>query len=737
MSNPARAPKIASEVQGDLNRFDTDARFDDCEKWKQAVRANKHLPVAQRILEPLDMEVHKTIMLRAHETLDPRVQSMGVAVATAAEGALTFRTRSVYGKEMTNEGFALLPEGGACGKNEVRSRMKDTVMADFGPIGTLGRLAKAYPKAGAPPPSYPVTREEAKRALKRLGYTGMDKDLAPLPFAKMGPDSEAITVNPKSDNGFPVLMKWETEGAPEMCMKNVKRLEKELDGSSTVWDKIRELEVTNPEFVALRGKGKADYYKSEKLRNVMGRFYNAFPRHIAMYMQQATQVFEGHCVHIGANAESRTFSGLTLVRGGAKALIEAMDANLQEDGYAYTHMGDDSFVVIRMGGKLYLFALDCSNFDLTQHADVTEEIHKVIRDELKRIHEKAGELWYAYARERLVVVTGSLVRKFKHAGPSGMPLQSKVNDMLMDVMISRLVERVRASDLEDEAALGRLVEEIGSGMGFNVRLEQYAAVNATTIHDALKVNPFLYVGYYFHVRDDEVVVHCDVPRTMAQIPYPGLKWVKTTEELLTNEAMRLGSIAQNLGIPTLELEPAFKAMRSYALRLVERALIEGKDIESSRLIWAVSDNPLGASPVPSLKGLLAVLQRDPRVLWLGELETTDELIFDWAEEAEMEDAVRSWQGRKPALAAVGRVGRLEVRPVPTHPVTSRNDGRPPPTAVWGPPKPKRVNRVALERLREGRAERHRFRFTTRSPSPESGTDWSDSGDDAYDDDHWH
>jgi hypothetical protein len=606
--------------------------------------------------------------------------------------------------------------------------MKDTFLVDFGAEGTLGRLELAYPKRGDPPPPTPITAEEAQMALLHTGWNRNETPPRPLPLNKLSPEGEAVTVNPNSDNGFPVLSKWKDEEAAEKCMALALEIRKELDTrKKTPWEWVRMMEACNPEMVACRGKGKADYYRSEKIAAARGRFYNAFPRQVLLIMQQATQPFERACSGITDSYLSRTASGLTLVRGGAADLINAMERQLGETGFAYVHMGDDTFVAMKVGEHIILFALDCSNFDLTQHSSVTKEIHEALYRELARIDAISAGLWHAYARERLVVVNTTIVRKFKHAGPSGMPMQSKVNDMLMDVMIMRLISEVTALHAEHPEMMDALIQKVGSGLGFKVRLEQFRRARASTIKEALEQESFLFLGYYFHVVDGMVAVHCDIARTFSQIPYPTLKWIKKDSEILTMEAMRIGSIAQNLGIPSPELRKTFDAMRSYAVSLVEKAIHEGGDITSDRLIWAVSDNPFGSSIVPSLSGLLRVLQRNPEVLWLGELPSTSILIENWAEQVEEDELVEAFEGRQVAVARVRSVRPIRTRPIPTHPVTEKNDGRPAPTAVWGPDKPKR--RVALDRLRESRAERRVGRGGVRPESPETAESVSWGSDD--------
>lgn len=728
MSNPARTPRVPSYAQFSLNRFNTDSYLSDAKEVAERCRQNKRLEVAQLILKPLAMDLHPTVYIPGHMTTDKNLRENGGGLARAANGGLTFRVRSAQGKEMANAGFAHLPEEGPHSQEVVRRRMQDTILVDVGAHGALGRLAAAYPKRSDPPPPEPITHAEAARALIHSGYTG-GRGRVPnaLVLNGINADGEQIGVNPNSDNGFPVLGKWSDPDAADAAMALALGIRAELEaGEITPWEWLRKMEACNPELVACRGKAKADYYPTAKVREMRMRFYNAFPRQVALIMQQSTQPFERNCESIVESADSRTGSGLTLVRGGAADLVRCLDRQLEESGYAYVHVGDDSWVAVKLGGKVVMFALDCSNFDLTQHNTVTEEVHKAIRDELVKIDRVSGELWYAYARERLTVVSTTLARKVWHAGPSGMPLQSKVNDMLMDVMICRLLERITAYDVDNESMMDKRVQEVGKAMGFAVRLEQFVAVPAASIAEALEQTSFLFVGYYFHAQGGQVMVHCDVARTMAQLPFPTLKWNKDKDAALSTEAMRLGSIAQGLGMPTPPLARAFEEMRQYAVHLVERAIQQGGDVTEEKLRWAVSENPMGPTVEPSLRGLLKVLQRDPAVLWLGELVGESTLV-NWADEVDAEDIRTLQTGELGTGRRLVRPAPLRHRPVPTHPATVRNDGRPPPTAVWGPPKPKRT--LALEHLKAARDARFRARGKGRAIAEEEvSTDDSVSWD---------
>jgi hypothetical protein len=673
------------------------------------------------------MEVLPAFRLSREHTLEQGViQKRGdPPLALASKGVMVTRPRSKYAKEVVNAAFKALPEEGFLSRAVVAASMVDKFFADGGAENALGRLERAYPQTGTHHLEA-ITAAEAAQALRECGIDMSlipSAALRPFPLVPREDGTAGVMVNPKSENGFPTLGRWETdEGAvARMCMGYAVRLRNDLEqvskmGPDAVVQYVHAQARANPLFFAVKGKAKADYYTAAKLTNAMMRFYNVFPRHVLLNMQVATQVLEGNARHIGVDWTLHTGVGLTLVRGGAQTLVSALDRQLEKHGYAFVHVGDDSWVALKrkVRGEPYssviMFALDCSNFDLTQHADGTLEVHAAIRRELARTDKVAAALWYAYARGRRVVVAHGLNRWWRHAGPSGMPLQTKVNDMLMHVMCRRTVTELARGAL-DESRVAQVVESVGSGMGFRVRLEQFSSTVADTLMEAVSQVPFLFIGYYFHVRDGGVRCMADVPRTFAQVPYPATKWAKTHGELMVREAMRLGSICLNLGLPTLAHEPALEAFRAQADALLSRVIRDYGDVNNPALRWAVQQNPWGADTIPSLSGLQQALRRDPKLLWLGEVlvapraEPSSSNWADLAEEEEASEAQAAHATVERPLPVLGvRPRRIPEGRVATHPATRANDGRPPPTAVWGPDLPPRYRELRVRVPRGRRAE---------------------------------
>lgn len=704
MSNPARAPQEFTGKQLELCSL-PDAYLK--EGFQDAAKRLKQPKELMEALKGKDLEWQVSFVVPKDQTLDPAVLNAARPVlATAKTGKPVPRVRTLVAKTVQARVASKLPIVGSISRGVFEAKARDRVFAEGGTEATVGRLAKAYPDKGATPFAPPSRRE----ALGALANCGLTVDHLPAharrPFPLHAPDGEvSVSVNPKAGSGFPVLMAWSTPGVPEKVTDLAVSMRAEMKvGRVEEW--LRDREQRAPYLVAVRGKAKADYYSPEKVEKAQMRFYNEFPRQCVMIMQQATQPLE--LLSRNIFTEGHSGIGVSLVRGGARLLVERLDLQVNKSGAGYVHVGDDSWVCVRYGdGKLGMFALDCSNFDLTQHARATAEVHWALREQLATIDRVAAELWYAYARSRRVVLVGSAVAQMNHGGPSGLPLQSKVNDMLMDILITRAVERVRRlTEAGREQQVGTILDEVGRGMGFSVRLEQYSETRADSVREALAEVPFLFIGYYFHNTNGYVEVMCDLPRTLAQLPYPSVKWMKRTEDLEVVEAMRIGSIAQNLGMPLRGFESTLSTFREEACSLVERALQRYGDVKDPRLRWAVQASPWGAEVEAGLAGLLRALRRPAILLWnqTEELPSVSTLIplgepVSWADEAEAEEGEELKKlGLKPLRvpeALRGRRVHLRLGVVATHPVTPANVGRPPPTAVWGPD---RAPRLRLERV---------------------------------------
>lgn len=710
MSNPLRAP--TSFLPTDKYTF-PDAYIDIKEypKLLEVEKNGKDLNKWRAEFQDVDVEPFRTIVIpKALSVIDEVHQKAGDVYATAQTQKLNLRVRSKQAHRVLSRTFRQLPENSGrypfLTRRVIGARASVTLSASGGTIYSMNRLTKYLPKKNETIRE-PVTRAEAAEAAERCGlllnHLAADQ-IAPYPLVYTE-GVENMKINTKSDNGYPVGGKMTEELAASKVYGLAKTIRQQAveiaktRGPRALYAWVREQEETHPELWVLKGKTKGDYYKKDKLGAGMLRFYNAFGRQVVLNMQVATQVLEKQSQKITDNpSKYRSGLGISLVRGGAEELVDAMQIQLDEHTKAYVHVGDDSWVAIVARGKIVFFALDCSSFDLTQHGRCTQEVHSVIRAELERVDAVAANLWHAVARERLVTLVGGAVVRMKHAGPSGMPLQSKVNDVLMDVMITRTLERGTDDDWLDPERLDALLQDVGGGMGFSVRLESYTVSNAGTLKEALAENPFLFIGYYFYTEEGKVRVVADLPRSMAQMPYPSQAWVKKEHELEVLEAMRLGSVYMSQGIYPSEGRQAQEAFKLTVEEMLEDVIRKYGDVHDDSLLFAVSGDVHGPAPIASLSGLLAAIRRPLEPLWEKEPEmvgTSEFLTGDWATEVEREERERGADRPRDETAGIKPVA-IRHKAVPTHPATWENWGRPPPTAVWGPNKPPK-QRFRLEK----------------------------------------
>lgn len=706
MSNPTKAP-----VEGIYRHAHAppDAYFEASKDLQAYIKVAKRPENIAAILEELDMDIASTFVIPKALTVDSRVlQSIKDVMGTAKSGKMSLRVRSGHARTATMRMFPLLPSSGQGNMEAVRQAMLNKIHVDGGSEYALGRIAKFYPKRKAVI-SAPPSRSEAEGALFRSGaYIKHHPKHVTMPFPLVSTEEiKGVKANNLSDNGFPVLGQFGDREAQPKCLALAVTVRREIvqafrsDGG--VWGWVRRQEKGRPWLVTFRGKAKGDYYSQEKVNARMLRFYNALPRQIMLNMQVATQALEALKKSIVADVRFHSCAGVALVRGGADQLVQRLDEQMQTTGVGYAHMGDDSWVAMRVHDRLIMFALDCSSFDLTQHSSTTRHVHQVVREQLAAIDAPAADLWFALARQRNVVVAGATVRTWKHAGPSGMPLQSLVNDILMDILIERAVGQThlmaRQGAVPSEAAVNGMLRRVGNEMGFTIKVEQYRNVPLQTVHSTL-VDPFLFLGYYFWRTEDMPMVFpcCDFERMMAQLPYPGLKW-QDRDLYDATEAMRLGSIVMSAGLPPPPLFPAYQALLDVAREKLVAAINKYGDLTNEKLRWAVQMSALGPDAEPSLSGLHRALH-DTYSLWAlpaptphpayeGEPELFATSTLTWADQAEEEEEEdRAAAGyRVPVAVAlpdayplVGTLG-LHIR---THPPTARNDGRPGPTAEWLP-----------------------------------------------------
>lgn len=576
-------------------------------------------------------------------------------LALAAEGGMQFRRRSNEARAVAQAGYNMLPAVGPFGTvADVAAKTEATALVSGGATHTLGRIEKYYPAPGSGARLVPPTSAEVAQAMRACGLDVLSAAAGgghPYPMLALDGENpgERVKVNPKASNGFPNLGKWTNDADRAMVLQMAAELRLVIlrahraDRNAGVWKWVDEMMATRPYLVAVQGKCKSDFYSWEKVLYQSMRFYNVLPRQITVLMQQVTQVLERESVNVLDDPARRTAQGVGLVRGGADHLVAAMEDHLASQTgdrrVSWVHVGDDSWVVLQFvrDGREYsaMFALDCSAFDLTQHADVTLPVHRAFREELSQVPDAApwAQLWFKYMRERLTVLAGAATVVMRHGGPSGAPLQSKVNDVLMEILIRRAAQQLLALDRVDSDSVATVLARQGERLHFTVRLEQYSEVEVHEdevfpVRAHLEEVPFLFIGYYFHVVEIEgirrVLPFCDLPRTLAQLRYPSARWVQSTTTLRLTEAARLMATVANMGVAPKFLRPAYEAMRQEALRQALHAMRDATATElttpMSQLGFLTGDPVFGGEAAAvtqaSLEGLYRYLdERRNEVVW--------------------------------------------------------------------------------------------------------------------------
>lgn len=532
-------------------------------------------------------------------------------LAKAQVGGLHFTKRSGQAYRVNNAMWKTLTSSGEITpftREGVRPAMVDKFYVSAGNHMFRGRFLKYYKETMRRKPREVVTPAEALRAKLVSGHfirpnSPPVKKFVLFPEDATSDDDQMVYVNPHGDVGFPVQGRWEEPGVEETVLSLTRGIlevmqeevveGRPLETARNAERKVYSMQTSSPDLVLVKAKCKQDFNSRKKIEDQMMRFYNALPKQFMLIIQTATQAYEHQCVGLFEDETLHSAQKVHLVRGGADRLITIMQKQLENEGVGYVHVGDDSFLALRLSnGELLLTDLDCSSFDLTQNAAVTLAVHEAFRDDLAQIDPIAAGCWMAFMRRRLIAIEQTLVTFLDHAGPSGAALQSKVNDVLMEVLIHRCVQRLGQQTTEEE--VGAFMKDVGEKMGFVLKVGQFHKYPAgTTIRQALAIRPFQFIGFYFHTRNGYVYPFMDLPRGMAQLAYPSGKWQCERRVFARNEAIRLVSIAMGAGIAPVALTATQSALNQEAGILLLEVLndTEHADREDPRLKWATQVAP--------------------------------------------------------------------------------------------------------------------------------------------------
>lgn len=668
MSNPViteRKSNISTTVHA---RLPPDAYFlMDSEATTKFNRMKEHGYVSS-LLSRLDMRMLPTLKITP-EVMRITCNNDWLQKGVGKDAALAnkppdMRRRSDPGWQAVRDAYAHLPDIRPTLKQPItlsscRAYAEERFFCSGGNFLTLGRFSKYYPRKGGLATLVP-TLTDARRALSMCALNipeGVpESELKPFKLVALDPDDrQVVKVSLHSDTGFLIGGKRETEKVNDTVNAYALAERRKYDtwvaaelskGTYGMKDRfMRFLETeyhTNEWLWTFKGKTKADMYTASQIGEARLRFYVAAPAPLLMICQQAQQVLANYKRNM-PSGDGTSSLGISLAKGGAEVLVAAMQSMLDQHGWASTNYGDDTWVFIkitlrnrdgRMRTYLLRFALDMSSFDMTIQKEVKAPFISVYADEMRKIDFVSGCLWEFMMTKRRVALTGTHVAEMEHGNPSGMNGVTEVNTMVEQDFVVRVKEALtttrasegglaildssRGIDMDD---VEEIIRDVGTRMGFFVKIEQASFfVDTSDIKETLRISPFLYLGYYFHVVVDgpreDVTVMADLNRTFAQVRYPKASHIKKSEDFSVHEAMRIGSIAIGLGHATYECAESVAAFRLKAIRHIESVLATLGDRALSSKFLFLEQSPWGLEAEPSLAGVLRVLKSDPSQLYL-------------------------------------------------------------------------------------------------------------------------
>jgi hypothetical protein len=695
----------------------------------------------------LDLQFVESVLMD-NRCVDKSVReqlSRGKAVlASAPVGGLQGRTRDLAAVQAAQVYYDAL--GSTDEKRSIREACESKLLVAGGAHFAFGRILQYYPKRGAGRDLVPPTAREVEIALAQCGLSG------PLPTTRLSlsaafadaMEEGEVEVVADAENGFPTMGKFRDAEAREACLRYAAALRNELESHRSNMDgHLTALEARDPLLFTVRGKAKSDMYKWSKVEGGALRFYNVIGRPLTLIMQQATQVLERSTgtlatTPVVGDRYLATVMGHALTGGGADALVTHMDWQLASTGYARLHCGDDTWLAVRTDEGVALFSIDCSAFDLTQHSSVSEPVHAALRRRLEEIDPVSAAVWHKMARQRRTVVAGSITAVMKHGGPSGMPLQSKVNDMLMDVYLQRVIMTLHKHRQEGlpmtQDVIESAIQKEGASLGFVVRLEELDNhVGVTTVRECLERHPFLFVGYRFHVRNGMVMPYIDIPRAIARLPYnSSFDWLEKQAHSVRT-AIRIGGLVLSMGVPPAGEERAFAklvaAARFGLARQLHTAAAEKEvEFQVNRLVF-VADSV--KYTIRDMRGLLNALtpERISQIWAEGTEIVEDDALDDWADAVDAEEAQMryasplEWLQQRAELRSIAPGGRIPgQRPVGLRIMSAAVLGRVPPTIpreIKAPP----VRSVGMGDVRAKAKKRLQFAKETGYWPAEDDDDW--------------
>jgi len=674
MSNPLAPPSQPTQRTLQFREVIGDAVVAPSDEQKRLTRDLNNLDKAQALLKPLGFANHPPFVIQKARTMDRRIlRAAEPKRAMAANTGFNVKARSAYACELVL-GFTLrvrqAEAAGLSGEFACAAKIKEegmsVVMASGNPEHCYGRLIKNLRVGSAAERGVlrPLTEAAALRAMDSCGQAFPTPDyLAGRRVAQPLVESveEGVPVcsmNPVANTGFPLLVSHDYVD-PETGESALARLSllmgaihaelKELDmrcvGSMDEWlTRVGAwLNVQldqRPYLYAVQGKCKTDFYSAKKVENNEMRFYNVLPGQVVGLMKPATQAYQQACLNVFDDPSLTSFQGCSFAHGGAERVVDALQHQLEHRGFGFVTNGDDSWIAARWKRGVMMFALDCTSFDLTQCPEVTRALRYQMYVRLYHADRIAAALWYWYTEKRLTVLAHTLVYMITKGGPSGIPLQSKVNDGFMTAFIFELFEEFEKAATrnaapyrlipETEDELNEVIQQVGAGLGLKVKLESFSlGEGAMSVREAVRRTPFKFCGYHVHVArlvDHEeterecAVVAFDLPRMMSRIRTSGVKWLQD-KEFFVAERLRVAAMVLQMGVPPMELAGAFDFCTRYALAGLAELPDQGLQLAPGVLAQAVQADVHGgvAHDLPNtVAGLRRAFDADRLLrMWLA------------------------------------------------------------------------------------------------------------------------
>lgn len=414
---------------------------------------------------------------------------------------------------------------------EVRRNIMTKVATIPSPKHCLGRFLKSYPRRGAEVQS--ISPGEATSALIAAGlgltrlYQSALEDKVPPRYLFNGDPIEGkqIRLNLQASAGLPFGGTLKDEAVRAAVFElaysmydDIKRLlvgapkvpphativgpelrrKVRLPDYNYVRKVMQQLAGKRPELFGVIMKAKADVVSIEKCAD-QNRIINNIPAYARVLMSCGTQplIDEFGFNILGSAWEFfRSFKGVKMMGDELSASIHLValcrrthvcrgTADLH---YDFGIMGDDSHINFRYGNFVGIASLDVTNMDMSQHADLTQNVHLQMYEAVAVVCPVAAALWVHFMRDKTVVLEGASTVGMTHGATSGIAMIDVNNGAVMAVFITRMFDvlailltedyeartemgLVGIMDYEISAYFTEAVQRVAKEMGLGVRVD--------------------------------------------------------------------------------------------------------------------------------------------------------------------------------------------------------------------------------------------------------------------------